>query len=222
MSIALACFVSPPRAQSITCAAAHKNIGAARSRVLVLRPVVEIWEHKSFSTRESDGSSEAVQAGFHEVLARTFEDSGYTLAVDPTLMAQWEETPPNDAAVKALQDRYNSLSTSPRSPCQVLLETSVGDDLKKLAGSNDFDLVVLTRAHGKRETKTGKVTNTIEMAGAGQDLYFTIGIVDAITGLTQYYCESTAKGNYIGEPDTRLPDPIRKCLKQYLKTTSKH
>ena len=88
---------------------ADKNTAATQARVLILLPRVKILKSTFSSSNESEGASEAVQAGFHGVLSRTFEDNGYTLRFDTTQMARWEETPKNDAAIKVLQDAYDSL-----------------------------------------------------------------------------------------------------------------
>jgi hypothetical protein len=211
------------RAQGGVCASAYKNAPGARTRVLILRPKIKIWKDAGFSRSESEGASEAVQAGFHEVLSQTFADNGYTLRFDPAAVAEWEETPPNDGAIKALEGHYNSVVPSPGTPnCKTLLETSLEIDLKKIADSNQFDALVLARANGDEQTKTGKVVGAIGMAGTGSSLSFNIGIVNVATGVLVYYCESTANGDYMDAPDSRLSEPIRKCLKQFFSGSPKH
>jgi hypothetical protein len=140
-------------------------------------------------------------------------------------MAQWEETPPNDGAVKALQKEYDSLLPTDlysKPDCKTLTETSLKTSLKNVADNDQFDVVVLARAFGELRTNKGGVagTATAIIRGAGgassdKTLYFNIGVVDGGTGLPLYYCQSTAKGDYVDAPDARLSDPIQKCLKQY-------
>ena len=224
ISIAMGCAIgSLGRAHGGVCASVYKNAPGTQTRVLILRPRVKIWKDAGFSRSESQGASEAVQAGFHEVLSQTFADNGYTLRFDAAATAQWEETPPNDGAIKALENHYNAVIPSPGSPnCKTLLETSLEIDLKKIADSNQFDALVLARANGEEQTKTRKVVDAIGMAGAGSSLSFNIGIVNVGTGVLVYYCESTANGDYMDAPDSRLSDPIRKCLKQFFSGAPKH
>jgi len=213
-------------AQTRVCSSAHRNTAATQARVVILRPRVTIWKDKGFSRRESEGASEAVQVGLHEVLAQTFERKGYKLRFDPRLMAQWEETPPNDGPVQALKDHFDSLFPSFRFPgCNLLLKTSLQSDLKKVTDSDEFDVVVLARAHAEVLTKSAKVIgaiSTIWMTGPDDLLYFGIGVVDGSTGVLLYYCESTASGDYVSAPDSRLSVPVQKCLKQYFSGGPKH
>jgi hypothetical protein len=221
MSIGMGCAMGPlmARAQTTVCSSALRNTSHPQPRVVILRPRVRIWRDNGFSSRESEGASETVAAGFHGVLARTFEEKGYKLLLDPILMAQWEETPPHDGAVKALKDHFDSLHPTLGSPeCSTILKTSLQADLKRGTDSSEFDVVVLARASASALTKKGKVIDaigTIWMTGPDESLYFSIGVVDASTGVFLYYCKSTATGNYMDAPDSRLSRPIRKCLEQY-------
>jgi|HubBroStandDraft_1064217.scaffolds.fasta_scaffold55503_2 hypothetical protein len=222
-SIVLCCAMSSASlAQTIVCGSARRNAAATQARVLVLRPRVKFWKEKAFSRSESEGAVEGVQAGFHGVLSRTFEAKGYTLRFDPKMMAQWEETPPNDGAIKALQDDYDSLlslvSTTAFPDCNRMLKTSLQEDLKKVTDLSEFDAVVLARAHGKAMTKTAKLTDWY----GSNDLHFNIGVVDGSTGRLLYYCESTATGNYMSAPDSRLSGPVQNCLKQYFSGGPNH
>jgi hypothetical protein len=222
-SIVLGCamsFSSVSRAQNPAGGSADKNTAATQARVLILLPRVKILKSTFSSSNESEGASEAVQAGFHGVLSRTFEDNGYTLRFDTTQMARWEETPKNDAAIKVLQDAYDSLfCPSAYSPpnCQKSGKPSL--DLTYLTDSNEFDAVVLARARGFERTKTGRVGYSIDPRFS---LDFSIAIVDMRTGLSLYSCQSTATGDYIGAPDSRLSGPVQSCLKQYFSRRPKH
>jgi len=203
-------------AQTAICSPAHRNISQTQLRVVVLRPRVKVWKDNGLSSRESEGASEAMEAGFYGVLTRTFEEKGYRLVPDPILMAEWEATPPHDSAVKALKDDFDSLvSTFGSGECSEILKTSLQADLEKDKDRGEFDVVVLAHARASTLTKTGKVIDAIGMTGPRDSLDFSIGVVDGSTGIFLYYCESTATGNYLGAPDSRLSGPVRKCLEQY-------
>jgi hypothetical protein len=218
MSIVVCCAMSSLASlgQNTVCGPAHKNAAAPeQARILVLRPRVKFWKEKAFSRTESEGAVEDVEAGFQGVLSRTFEEKGYAMQLDPAGMAQGEESPPNDGAIEALQDRYDSrlalFSSSARPDCSGVLGITLHEDLKKVTGSSEFAAVVLARASGEAMTKTAKLTDWY----GSNDLHFTIGIADGATGQVLYYCEATATGDYMNAPDSRLSGPIRKCLKQY-------
>jgi hypothetical protein len=212
------------------CGPAHGNRAATQARVLILRPRVKIFGD-GMSNKVLEGASEGVQSGFYGVLSRTFDERSYTLRFDSTAMAQWEETPPNDGAIKTLQDDYDSLLPSDiysQPDCKRMLKTSLQVDLKEVAGSNEFDAIVLARAIGEVRSTTGFVTRAAVAVARGlgdassdKTLYISIGIVDGGTGLPIFYCKSTATGNYMGSPDSRLSAPIQKCLKRYFSRASK-
>jgi hypothetical protein len=61
------------------------------ARALILRPRVKIIKDKGFSRGDSEGASDAVQAGLLGVLSRTFEDNGYAVSVDPSVLPEWEK-----------------------------------------------------------------------------------------------------------------------------------
>lgn len=177
---------------------------------------MKVWEDNGLSSRELAGESEAMEAGFHGVLARTFEEKGYRLVPDPILMTEWEATPPHDGAVKALKDDFDSLLPAFGYPeCGAILKTSLQADLEKGKGHGEFDVVVLAHARASTVTKTGKVIDAIGMTGPSDSFDFSVGVVDGSTGQFLYYCESTATGNYLSALDSRLSGPVRKCLEQY-------
>jgi len=223
MSIVLgsAMSSSTSRAQSIICGPAYRNTTATQPQVLILRPRVTIWKQTLLSKSESEGTAEAVQAGFHGLLSRTFEEKGYSSRIEPSAMAQWEETAPNDEAIKALWDDYDSLFSPPYRPdCRKILRTSLQGDLKKLTGSNDFDAVVLVRADGTVLTKAAAAVTY--PWGPDRDLSFSISVVDGKSGRFLYYCKSSAPRKYIDEPDLYISGPARKCLKPYFSAAKHH
>lgn len=231
MSVVVACAINSASETWAQCTSAYRNTAATQARVLVLRPKVRILGD-GLSNDVREGASEAVQAGFHEALSRAFEDKGYTFRFDTDAMAQWEETPPNDGAIKALQNEYDSLLPTDiytKPDCKRLTETSLKTNLKKVADNEQFDVVVLARASGEVRTNTGRVAKkaTAIIRGAGEassdkTLYFNIGVVDGGTGLPLYYCQSTAKGDYVDAPDAQFSGPIQKCLKQYFSRWPAH
>jgi len=232
LSIVLGCAMSSSLwcAQVVVCGSAYGNRAATQAGVLILRPRVEIFGD-GLSNKVLEGASEAVQSGFHAVLSRAFEENSYTLRFVPAAMAQWEEAPPNDGAIKTLQDDYDSLLPSDRysrPDCKRMLKTSLQVDLKKVMGSNEFDAIVLARARGEVRSTTGAITRAgvavargIGEASSDKSLYFSIGVVDGGTGLPLFYCKSSASGNYMGAPDSRLSVPIQNCLKRYFSRASK-
>lgn len=223
-SIALGCamsFSSVSRTQNPAGGSADKNTAATQARVLILLPRVKILKSTFSSNNESEGASEAVRAGFHGVLSRAFEDNGYTLRFDTTQMARWEETPKNETAIKTLQDAYDSLYCPAYSPpnCQKSGKPTL--DLTYLTDSNEFDAVVLARARGLERTKSGRI-DLYSPLDPRFSLEFSITVVDMRTGLSLYSCQSTATGDYIGAPDSRLSGPVQNCLKQYFSRSPKH
>jgi hypothetical protein len=234
VSILLGCllsFSSANRAQHVdyhVCESAHSGIGATQPLVLILRPRVKYWKETFSSRTKSEGASEAVQMGFHGVLSRTFEDQGYTSLFDTTLIEQWEETPPNDAAIRELQDDYDSLTSqtfgeySNLPPdCGRFLKTPLPDDLEKVTGSSGFDVVVLARAYGKEVTKGGKI-DFYSPFPPTFSLDFSIGVLNGRTGLPVYHCSSEASGKNLVSFDSQLSGPVRKCLKRYFSRSRKH
>jgi hypothetical protein len=118
-------------AQTNVCSFVHNNT-VKPPVVLVLQPQVHIWKDKGFSLAESPGATDAARTGFQAVSGRVFEDGGHKLLLNPTVQREWEETPPNDYAVSALNDHFNSMVRGlgtmtdsmqlschvPRVPCQ--------------------------------------------------------------------------------------------------------
>jgi hypothetical protein len=220
---------SPSLAQTVVCGHAHKDAAVGPTRVLLLRPRVSIWKETLSSARKSEGASEAVQAGFLGVLSRTFEGKGFGLRFDPTAVAQWEETPPNDLAVKTLWDDYDSIFSADAfslPDCKRILKTSLQDDAKKVAEGNELEVVVLGRATGHALTTAAHLTDWY----GSNDLSFNIGIVDESTGKLLYYCKSDVTGRfraapdpkkYMDAPDSQLSGPVQKCLSQYFSTAPK-
>jgi len=231
MSVVVGCAIGSSSATWAQCKSAYRNTAATQSRVLVLRPKVRILGD-GLSNDIREGTSEAVQAGFHEALSRTFEEKGYNVRFDTDAMAQWEETPPNDEAIKTLQKEYDSLLPADvysKPDCKTLTETSLKTNLKRVADNDEFDVVVLARAFGEvrttKESVGGAATAIIRgigRAGSDKTLYFNIGVVDGGTGLPLYYCQSTARGDYVDAPDARFSDPIQKCLKEYFSRWPAH
>ena len=224
VSIMLCCAMSSSAslAQTVVCGHGHKDTVAAPTRVLILQPRVTIWKDTFSSRRKSEGASEAVQAGFLGVLSRIFEDKGFRLRFDPDAMAHWEESPPNDAAVKALWDDYDSIfypDVFSQPDCKRILKISLQDDPKKVTGTNELEVVVLARATGYTLTTAAHLSDWYGSNG----LVFNIGVVDEGTGRLLYYCKSdvTAK-KYMDTPDSQLSGPVQKCLSQYFSTSSKH
>jgi hypothetical protein len=217
-------------AQVAVCGPAHGNRAASQAGVLILRPRVKIFGD-GLSNKVLEGASEAVQSGIHGVLTRIFEEKSYILRFDPAAMARWEELPPNDEAIKTLQDDYDSLlppDIYSKPDCKRLLKTSMQVDLKKVVGSDEFDAIVLARAIGEVRSTTGAarragvaIVRGLGEASSDKTLYFTIGVVDGSTGLPLFYCKSTANGNYLGATDSRLSVPIQHCLKRYFSRESK-
>jgi hypothetical protein len=95
-----------------------------------------------------------VQAGLLGVLSRTFEDNGYALSVDPSVMPEWEEAPPNDGAVRTLWDEYDSLLSSPF-PCKATLKIPLQADPKTVEDGNAVEIIVFARANADALARIG-------------------------------------------------------------------
>jgi hypothetical protein len=208
------------------CSFVHGN-GVAAPVVLVLQAHIQMRIEKDKGFTESEGTTDAVRAGFQGVLARTFEDEGHKLLLDPMVEGEWEEAAPNAGTVSALNDQFNSM-IPPAKPgfspnCRALANLSFKTEIEKFKNHDDFDLVIVSRATGTKveETKGGKATDALGAAlgvpGAisSDSLSFDIGVVDRATGSLLFYCSSNAAGDYVDRPDARLSGPIRKCLAQY-------
>jgi len=175
-----------------------------------------MWKDRGFSLGESPGATDVVRLEFQRVLARKFGDESRKLSLNPMVQREWEETPPNDTAVGALNDHFNSLVLKIAGPqdCHALSKISLTGDLERLKDRDSFDAVIVSRASGAIPTRTGKVVRAVDPYGS-DDLSFNIAVVDRATGSLQYYCSASAGGDYVDAPDAQLSGPIGKCLDQY-------
>lgn len=230
LSLSLGCAIKTPhlsRAHNPASGSAAKNSASTQSRFLILSPRVKIYK-EGFLTelKIEDGASDDVQAGLHGVLSRLFEDNGYILRLAPDQIAEWEEAKPNKAAIKALQDDYDSHYcpiTYTLPDCSGTGKTSLQGDLSKIADSSEFDAVVFARARGFELTKAERFNPYSSGDTLSRfNLTFSINVVDMNTGVTLFYCSSNATGDYISAPDARLSRPVEKCLKPYFARGAKH
>lgn len=152
-----------------------------------------------------------------------FEDEGHKLLLDPMVEREWEQTPPNADAVRALNDHFNSMvPINPSPDCRALATISFKGDLERLKNHDGFDSIIVSRARGNKveRTKTGRTLDVMGSmvgvpGGDSDSLSFDIGVVDRASGSLLYYCSSVAGGDYVGRPDERLSGPIGKCLDHY-------
>ena len=219
--VALSCLLSAAGGQAQNLVCSYGKGGWQGTRIIVLRPRVEITDSSPGRVRE--GVSEQTETGFHGVLGKVFEGKGYKLWLDPMFMPAWEQAPKTDAVVKLLKDHFDSVlpkdAFAKGADCKTLLKTSFKNDLEGLTDRKESDALVLARAQAHRvifnradkidDALTGAVTG-----GSRGDLYMSIAIVDRSTGTILYYCESKATGTFVLEPD-RLSPGIRKCLKRF-------
>lgn len=172
----------------------------------------------------SEGASDNVRAGLYGVLSRLFEDSGYPIRFDATQIERWETTSPNDTAIKALQDHYDTAFCPGATGvlnCRPADKPSLLGDIGNIADSNQFDVLVLARGRGREMTRSARA-NPYETFDEKFSLGFFIGLIDITTGRSVYACDGTATGNYIGAPDARLSGPVQACLRDYFHYIAKH
>lgn len=218
--VGLICLVSAAagQAQNRACSS-DKGGGRATLRVVVvLRPRVKIAKNSPEDVRL--GASEQTETGFQSELEKAFVDKGYKLWVDPDHILDWEQSSPNEAAFKVLKDHFDSLFPkdflgSPDS--KTLLRTSFKSDLEEMNDSKEFGAFVLARARGYLLTKFDNIINLGALVGGtgrDGDLHMSIAVVGRSSGSVLYYCESTASGAYVLNPE-RLSKGIHKCLKGF-------
>lgn len=218
--VGLSCLVSAAAGQAQNRAFSSDKGGGrpALQRVLVLRPRVKIVEHSPEDVRP--GASEQAETGFQSELAKAFVDKGYKLWVDPNHIPDWEQPSPKEAAFKLLKDHFDSLFPKDflgSADSKVLLRTSFKGDLEEVKDSKEFGALILARARGYLLTKFDNIINLgalVGGTGSDGDLHMSIAVVDRSTGSTLYYCESTASGAYVLNPQ-RLSKGIHKCLKGF-------
>jgi hypothetical protein len=150
-SLVLECmmsFSSSSWAQAPVCSSTLVKANRTQAGVLTLRPQITFWKETYSSKSQSEGESDEVRAELHWVLSQTFEDEAYMLRLGLDQIADWEQTSPNAASVKALQRDYDSLvrdSTSSQLDCGRYLKASLRDDLQKLTDNDQFDVVIFSR-----------------------------------------------------------------------------